>query len=435
MRDWESNMRIGTAWTDITPDKPIHIGGQLHERIGEYTHDPLTVNAVAFECGDTRVVLVSCDLLFLPDDFIRDVQRRCEAKPGIPAESVIIACTHTHVAPCTIDDLPGEVSAEYMDDLRAKLVGVVGCALDDVEEAAVYAVTGFLDELGFNRRGLHADGSVDMYHGVWNEDFAGLEGPRDGGLPLIFARRPNGAVKVVIPSFATHPTSFEGDRFYSADLVGSLRAFLRQNLGEQVGVVYLTGAAGDTAPLDIEHDRERSRPWYGEEGWRRCGEYLGGEVLRLIEAANPMPNPVLRLEQAVVEIPIRPYPDDFDPEKLSWGREYFGRARQDWPRMLREDSPVDVRLNVLRIGDAAICTNPAELYVEHGLAIRRASPARVTLIAELADGYVGYVPTKGAFRRGGYSVWPAETSRLAEDAGEIIVETTGALLEGTFGNA
>ena len=428
-------MRIGTAWADITPDKPIHIGGQLHERIGEYTHDPLTANVAAFESGDTHAVLLSCDLLLLSNEFTAEVQAECECKLGVSAASVIVACTHTHVAPCTIDDLPGEVSAEYMDDLRAKLVGVVGRALDDLEETTVYAGTGFLDELGFNRRGLHADGSVDMYHGVWNEDFAGLEGPRDGNLPLIFTRKPNGDIKVVIPSFATHPTSFESESFYSADLVGSLRAFLRKNLGAEVGVVYLTGAAGDTAPLDIEHDTERARPWYGEEGWRRCGAYLGGEILRLIEAAEPMTDPVLRLEQAVAKIPIRPYPDDFDPEKLSWGREYFGRARQDWPRMLREDSPVDVHLNVLRIGDAAICTNPAELYVEHGLAIRKTSPARVTLIAELADGYVGYVPTKGAFRRGGYSAWPAETSKLAEDAGEVIVEMTDALLEGTFGNA
>ena len=60
------NMRAGTAWVDITPTKPLDVAGQLHRRIGEYTHDPLTANAAAFDDGGVRSSLVSCDLLFLP---------------------------------------------------------------------------------------------------------------------------------------------------------------------------------------------------------------------------------------------------------------------------------------------------------------------------------------------------------------------------------
>jgi len=422
-------MRAGTAWADITPSKPIHIAGQLHARLGEYAHDPLTINAAAFDDGSQQVAIVSCDLLFLIDDFIGEVQSICHERFGIPARSVLIACTHTHAAPCTTPFLPGEMSAEYMDGLRGSLVDVVGRAVDDLEDVNLYASVGNLDQFGFNRRGLHADGRVDMYHGSWNDDFAGVEGPRDGRLPVIFARRPNGDVKVIIPSFAAHPTSFESETFYSADIVGSLRMFLRRNLGEEVGVAYLTGAAGNTALLQLDDNPERERPWYGEEGYTRCGMYMGAEVLKMIASTTePMADPRIRLVQAVEKIPIRPYPTDFDPEKLSWGRDYFAPYRDDWPRMLREESPVDVRLNVLRLGDAVICTNPAELYVEHGLAIKDASPARVTIISELTDGHVGYVPTTEAFAHGGYSVWPAWSSKLAENAGDTIVESTGRLL-------
>lgn len=426
-------MQIGTAWADITPDKPIHIAGQLHERLGEYAHDPLTANAVAFEQAGVRVALVSCDLLFLTDEFTGEVKSQCKREFGIPASSVIIACTHTHLAPCTKAGLPGSVDLHYMSGLRDILVRVIGDALGNMEEAAIYAGTGHVDQLGFNRRGVHADGRVDMYYGCWNEDFVGIEGPRDGQVSVIFARRMDGSLKVVIPSFATHPNSMEGESYYSADIVGAVRAFLRRNLGGEIGVVYLTGAAGNTAPWDIEHDTERARPWYGEDGWKRCGTYLGSEILKVIASTTePMPDPLLHLAQSVVDIPIRPYPDDFDPDKLGWGSEYFGPARDDWPRMMREESPVEVRLNVLRIGDAVICANPAELYVEHGLAIKERSPARITLISELADGYVGYVPTKDAFGRGGYSTWPADTSKLAEDAGENIVRATEILLQQAF---
>ncbi len=141
-------MRIGTAWADITPDKPINIAGQLHARTGEYAHDPLTINAAAFENGGTRASLISCDLLFLPDAFTESVKAECERRFGIPASSVIIACTHTHVGPCTTAGLPGEIDPEYMSSLHDRLVEVVGRALDDLEDAQVYAGTGQVDELG-----------------------------------------------------------------------------------------------------------------------------------------------------------------------------------------------------------------------------------------------------------------------------------------------
>ena len=426
-------MRTGTAWADITPTEPLHVAGQLHVRVGEYTHDPLTANAAAFDDGAQRVVLMSCDLLHLSVPVVSEVQSLCEKRFGIPANSVLIACTHTHVGPCTSERSIGDMSPRYMESLRESLVDVVGRALDDLEDVHMFAGTGWLDELGFNRRGCHTDGRADMYHGSWNDDFADLEGPRDGRLPVIFARRPDGSIKLVIPSFATHPTTMEGDCFYSADIPGAVRIFLRRNLGEDVGVVYLTGAAGNTSPMQLENNPQRERPWYGEQGWERCGTYIGAEVLKVIASTvEPMAEPEIRLAQAVEQIPIRTYPADFDPEKLSWGREYCTTYRDDWARMLAEDSPVEVRLSVLRLGDAVICTNPAELYVEHGLAIKDASSARVTIVSELTDGSVGYVPTRDALSHGGYSVWPSGSSKLSEDAGEVIVETTARLLRDVF---
>src|SRR5436305_6434477 len=99
---------------------------------------------------------------------------------------------------------------------------------------------------------------------------------------------------------------------------------------------------------------------------------------------------------------------------------------------MAEESPVPVRLTVVRVGEAAVCANPAELFVEYGLAIRQASPARVTMISELTDGYAGYVPTRLAFTRGGYETWPAPTSQLVPEAGDAIVSATQDLLAAAF---
>ncbi|MDA0746563.1 MAG: hypothetical protein O2954_08580 [bacterium] len=425
-------MYAGTAWQDITPKEPIPLGGQMHVRMGEYTHDSLTVNVVVFEQGDLRVALVSCDLCALPEDFIALVKAACREAHGM--EHVLIACTHTHVGPCTVPWMVGETMPWFMGGLHEAIVRAVGEGVEDLEEVEVFAGKGFLEQMGWNRRGLREDGTAEMYWGSWQEGFAGIEGPRDGEVPVIFARRPAGEMKVVIPSFSTHPNCVEGERYYSADVVGVVRRVLRGALGDDVGVVYLTGAAGDTAPSIMENNPENVQPWRGEAGLQRSGKYLGGEILKVIAAAIvPMVEPELRFEREVLEIPMRPWPDSFDPSTLQGGhREFFTKSKEMWPQMMKEESPIQVPVNVLRIGDAAICTNPGELYCQLGLEIKKLSPAAVTVVAELTDGCVGYIPTAAAIARGGYSANPGRQCKLAQEAGEWIVEATGRMLAEVF---
>ena len=426
-------MRVGTAQIEITPDRAIPIAGLMRARLGEYAHDPLELSAVALDAGGPRVVIVSCDLLLLPDAFVAGVRQSCAGRFGIDAAAVLIACTHTHCAPCTADFFPGQVDPAFMTRLGEALVSVVGEALADAEEVLLYAGEGWLDEMGFNRRGLRPDGSVEFNYGSWHDDFAGLAGPRDGSVPVLWAQARSGRTKAVVASFATHPTAVI-DSYYSADLAGAVRRFVRRELGGDAGVVYLTGAAGNTAQKQLDHNEEMAFPWRGQDGMDRAGACLGGQILSVMgRPVEPMAEPILRLAQTAVPVPVRPWPESFDPRALEPGfGDYYRKSREDWPRLIRRESPVPVRLSVVRVGDAAICTNPAELYVEHGLAIRDGSPAGVTLISELTDGYVGFVPTREAFVQGGYSTWPAPSSKLDPGAGDLIVEHTRRLLGAVF---
>ncbi|MCC7192275.1 MAG: hypothetical protein IT444_05770 [Phycisphaeraceae bacterium] len=435
-------MLTGSATADITPTESLDLMGQLHVRKAGYTRDALTANAVVFRQGETTLAIVSVDVGMLPDEFVRQVQKVCEQTHGIPSAHVILHSTHTHVAPCTLDYLPGKMSESYMAELQPAIVRAVAAAIADLEETDLFSGEGFIEQMGWNRRGLHPDGRCDMYYGSWNKDFSGIEGPRDGTVPVIIARRKNGVVKTIITGFASHPNCLEGESFYSADFPGEMRRFVRTNLGNlghAAGIVYLTGAAGDTAPSIMENNPLAIQPWRGEEGARKSGAYLGGEVLRVIwENAAPfvtsMRDPVLRIASETLRIPIRPWPADFSPEKqVQWAgaRDYYLAERALWNSVLATRE-AEVRLNVLRIGDAAICTNPAELYCRLGHEIKKGSPARVTMVAELTDGYCGYVPTREAFARGGYSVWPSRTAKLPEQTGELIVEASRRLLQQVF---
>lgn len=424
-------MRIGTAWEDITPSKPVPLLGQMHVRLGERKRDPITVNAVVFEDDTKRIAVVSIDVGLLADSLPDTLRQSCATANGLNADAILLAATHTHVAPCTTDRIVGDVDPDFLKRLEEGVNQAVGRAIEDLEDAECFAGAGHLEHMGWNRRGMRRDGTCHMYWGSWREDFVGLEGPRDGEVGVIFARKPNGQVKAVIPSFSTHPNCVEGECFYSADLPGEVRRVLRASLGDQVGVAYLTGAAGNTAPTIMENNPNNIQPWRGETGLVRSGLYLGGEILKVIaEQTNPMVNPALRLEQTEIAIPMREWDSWFDLSAFSGGMlEFFEKSREDWPRLMREANPVNVPLSVLRVGDAAICFNPSELFVEFGLAIKKRSPARVTIIGELTNGWIGYVPTPEAIRHGGYSALSASHTRLVPDAGWRMVEATRTLLD------
>ena len=63
------------------------------------------------------------------------------------------------------------------------------------------------------------------------------------------------------------------------------------------------------------------------------------------------------------------------------------------------------------------------------VAIVQAAERAIERLEPVTDGYVGYVPTRLAFERGGYETWPAPGSQLAPDAGDQIVASTLDLLE------
>ena len=93
------------------------------------------------------------------------------------------------------------------------------------------------------------------------------------------------------------------------------------------------------------------------------------------------------------------------------------------------ENPVDtLPIHAIRIGDVALTTQPCELYCQFGLDIKRRSPAPITAVVGLADGYGGYCPTIYGILGGGYSGKPIYWTRLEQNAGYKIVETSGRLL-------
>ena len=425
--------QAGFASVDWTPAPGLPLLGQMHQRLATRARDALLVCAAAFREGKTTSVLAAVDVCILDNAFVADVQNRWQAASGLDGSTLLVHSTHTHVAPATTSILYEPPLLELQETLKLAILQAAHNALKKLEPVAVFAAAGQLEFLGWNRRALFEDGRAEMYGHSEMPGFQKLEGPRDPQLPVLWTKNAAGKITGVLTGFATHPNCMESESFYSADLPGEARKYIKQFLGAETEVVYLTGAAGNTAPSILDPFAPH-QPWRGDGGARRSGMYLAGEAAKLISSTfGAMESPVLQHAKTTLQIPLRNWPNLGDKTNPNWpGIEYYKRAAQDWPRRLKNENPFPVNINVLRIGNAVICTNPAELFVEFGLEIKADSPSRVTFISELTDGYCGYVPTMAAFQNGGYETWCAPSSQLEYSGGDQIVQASKALLRDIF---
>jgi hypothetical protein len=97
------------------------------------------------------------------------------------------------------------------------------------------------------------------------------------------------------------------------------------------------------------------------------------------------------------------------------------------------DGFLDAEVQVISIGrQVAWVSLPGEIFVQLGLAIKDASPFEVTSIHELANGSIGYVPTRQAYSQGNYEVISA---RCGQGSGEMMVDSAIAQLRAQFNSA
>jgi neutral ceramidase len=84
-------------------------------------------------------------------------------------------------------------------------------------------------------------------------------------------------------------------------------------------------------------------------------------------------------------------------------------------------------VQVIALGnEVAWVSLPGEIFTELGLAIKQDSPFPHTIIAELANGSIGYIPSRRAYEQGNYEVVSA---RCAQGSGERLVDAAVKMLK------
>jgi len=441
----------GAHTVNITPIGDIDGFGGTPLRRNKEEDSDLLAQAVVFGDGCSTGAVVSMDLTMLSRASALAMREECALRTGIPASHITVAANHVHVAPRSGPGFlfrKGATDFLYMDYLQRRVVEVVEKAQRSMRPARIAAANAPTKGLTFNRRYLKPDGSAKMVFAFDRDPLLPAEGPADEDLGYVLFEEPDGTPIAVLTSFSAHnhvvggcPVPGRGpDKYFHRDFGGRFGDKIRKKLGANVSTVYLAGACGNTAwqnpavppPVD-----GAAAAW--EIGGKLADAFLGHyEDQPRVDIEN------LQFASKVIAIPDRTLEESqfcgdhcdcrgSSEEIHAVDRERYGaeRAALEKRRALGDTNTwCMVELGAVAIGNLAISTNPAELFVEFGLEVKERSPYELTLVSSLSNGHCGYVPTERAFESGGYETHRSVlTSRLVKNAGSIIADNCVQTLE------
>jgi len=350
----------------------------------------------------------------------------------------MISATHTHTGPLLnprflslIEGAPRQAAERYRALLPSRIAEAVRLAEAALTPARAWLHTGREETVSFYRRFLMKDGTVRFNPGKLNPDIVQPVGEPDPEVPVVYFDTPDGGPLATYVNFALHLDTVGGTQ-YSADYPYTLARLLGKIKGSGMLTLFTLGAAGNINHIDVRS----AEPQKGHAEAQRIGTILAGEVVKSYARLRPAPTNPLRGVSRPVQLPV-PSLDAGSVEKAQAKARLFGKPGAppflDMVAALRtldiadfRRQPLTAEVQVLALGDQMAWVGlPGEIFVELGVAVKKASPFPHTIVVGLANGSIGYVPTQKAFAEGGYEVISA---RCAPGCGELLADAAIRLL-------
>jgi neutral ceramidase len=424
-----AELRAGRAAVDITPPRGMPMAGYYYVRLNEGTHDPLQAKALVLEKDGTKAAMVALDVGNIARHIVEAAREHVGKMTAVPGANVMISATHSHTGPEMggrlrgVDTQTEQLARQYITELPRKIAESVRLAEADLQPARVRTTIGHEDSLSFIRRYYMKDGSVGWNPGKRNPNILRPAGEIDPDIPIVAFETPAGKPLAVYVNFACHLDTVGGMQF-SADYAYTLSRLLAEAKAPDLMTLFTIGAAGN-----INHiDTSSAEPQKGHIEAARIGTILAGDVLKAWRGLQPVEPGALRVASETVNLPAAEYqPDDVAKARrivANYGKPnadpFYEQVHAFKVLDLEERGRrIEAEVQTIALGDRIAWVGmPGEIFVEHGKALKVASPFPQTILAELANGSVGYVPDRKAYPQGAYEVISA---RVGPGAGELMV--------------
>jgi hypothetical protein len=345
----------------------------------------------------------------------------------------MVCATHNHACPAVVDRPGSDKDEQYLNFMVKQGIQSGINAIDSLKDAEVGVGKGFESRISFNRRYIKTDGSVVSQPAINrnSKDILYGEGIIDPGVGVLSIKDRMGQVMGIMVNFSCHAVHHMGE--LSAGFPGVLCDKIKQKFGEKCVCVFLNGACGN-----VIH-RNYSDPGCIDTK-EKSGEILAEDVIDIMSRIEFTQDAEIDSAEIIADIKYRDITefeqniDNLRPFNVFESLITKGWYRYSLDKLKQLHSICDHEkavIQVFRIGNAFFGSAPCEYFSQHALRIKEESPSDNTFVVSLANGWLGYIPHKEAFkRRGGHESTWAIWSKMEPDAGDIIADNILNLIEG-----
>ena len=439
LASFASDVKIGAAAVKITPPPGIPMAGYYHDRGAEKIHDDLYAKALVIDNDGLKVAIVSCDLIKVTAGIVSEVRNLVEKSIGINPDYIMIGATHSHTGPVILDiknkDKMRRKSSRIHDKYISKLPGLIAESIIKANSALMPANIsiglGHEESISFNRRFYMTDGTVGWNPGKMNPKIIKPAGPIDPDVFVLYAETTDGNPISTYVNFALHLDNVGGAEI-SADLPYTLSNILGKIKGEEMITLFSQGCSGNINHINVKSPEKQK----GHSNAQLLGTVLSGEVIKLYPRLQIIDLDNISVKREIVKLPLPEISSDEIPEARKIAATYGTSDPAPFMELVksakildvyeRNGKPVDAEVQVFALGDkCAIVSLPGEIFTELGMYIKNRSPYPFTIITELTNNCIGYVPDRKAYIEGNYE---PISSRCAPGSGEISVKKVLELL-------
>jgi hypothetical protein len=412
--------RVGFGAVDLTPPPGLEMTGfSARTEAATGTHDPLFARVLYIEGEDgsgSALLLVTFDLIGLSQALVGRIKQLIQESFKIPAERVLLACSHTHGGPATLDhEFLGRPDQAYLSSIPGRVAEATAQAIEGITPAYLYLAEAQAENAGKNRN--IPGGPVDSATGV-----------------LAVTDPTTDKLLGVVVNYTCHPTVLgPKNLLYTADYPFYTNRVIAQATGlSPERILFTQGACGN---INAGHTAKSSMTAAGlslrtYEEAEKLGGNVGKAALEALSAIQASPeqhrlavgsdiavlNKKVNLEWDTALWANPAIVRSFQVEKEAVLATGDPSSRADssvllrWcDAMLQEKldpvwPPLQANLTAARLGWLNWLAVPGELYVQYGLALKdkATQSGQKAWVLGYTNGDYGYYPTPDAFERQDY---------------------------------